>query len=398
MKGKRWMTLLCCGIMTFLAAGCNFGGGTQEEEVDLDTPKYDLERYMTPIWEGNVVYNESVCLLLNEQGDFDLKTLLYDATEIVSVRSGKLDKRYIEGQDYSLENGKLKLNKDSGYLKIAYNDYYIKYEPSGEKLVRASKEGVWLYYTEGSWFHERQIAVTYKHNSTFDPAYIPQSKGDKLSKVHAKLAAKEPVNIVLYGASNDTGCNSSSFVNCAPFAPTYPEMMEAQLRKDYGYDQITIDNSLSVGGMASDYGVAQLDNLVAKNPDLVIICFGINDAYYRSVEEYAVNMKTMVERIKEDCPQSDIILAHGPYTNPEVGRAKEWSHLDTYNVLLDKYGVELYKLEENGVVVADLCKIDGYVLTRKQFADMTANNINHNNDFKARMVAQTLIKTMKIEK
>ena len=114
MKVKKWLALLCCAVTAVLPVGCNSKKGTQEEEVNLDTPKYDLERYMTPIWEGDVVYNESVCLLLNEQGDFDLKTLLYDATEIVSVRSGKLDKRYIEGQDYWLENGKLKLNTPYG--------------------------------------------------------------------------------------------------------------------------------------------------------------------------------------------------------------------------------------------------------------------------------------------
>lgn len=393
-KMKKIPVILLCGLMALSTAACN----TNKEDKNLDTPAYNLERYMTPIWEGNVVYNESVCLLLNEDGEFDPMNLLYDATEIISVRSGRLDKQYIAGTDYTLENGKLQLNKNSGYMKIAYNDYYIKYEPSGEKLPHVSKDGVWLYYTEGSWFHDRQIAVTYKHKSTFDPAYIPQSKGDKLSKVHAKFAAKQPVNIVLYGASNDTGCNSSAFVNVAPYAPIYPEMLQAQLRKTYGYDQITIDNSLSVGGMASDYGVAQLDNLVAKNPDLVIVCFGINDAYYRSVDEYTTNMRTIVERIQTDCPNSDIILAHGPYTNPEVGRAKGFEYMPTLNQMLDRYGEVLYGLEEDGVVVADLCKIDGYILTRKRFADMTANNINHNNDFKARVVAQTIFKTMQIEK
>lgn len=388
------LSVILCVLLLFSVAAC----AQKKEAEDLDTPQYDLDRYMTPIWEGDTVYNESVCLLLNEQGEFDPVSLLYDATEIVSVRSGRLDKKYIEGKDYSLVNGKLQLNKDSGFMKIAYNDYYIKYEPSGEKLPHVSENGVWLYYSEGSYFHDRQIAVTYKHKSSFDEEFIPESKGDRLSKLHVKLAAKQPVNIVLYGASNETGCNSSSFIEAAPFAPIYPEMMQAQLRKIYGYDEITVDNSLSVGGMASDYGVANLDKVAAKDPDLVIVNFGINDAYYRPVGEYARNMKTIVEYIKTNCPQADIILGHGPYTNPEVGRAVGFEYMDSLNEMLDQYGAELYKLEEDGVVVADLCKIDGYLLQRKRFADMTGNNINHNNDFKARVVAQTFVKTIEIEK
>ena len=114
--------------------------------------------------------------------------------------------------------------------------------------------------------------------------------------------------------------------------------------------------------------------------------------------EYAQNMKTIVEYIKTNCPQADIILGHGPYTNPEVGRAAGFEYMDSLNEMLDQYGAELYKLEEDGVVIADLCKIDGYLLQRKRFADMTGNNINHNNDFKARVVAQTFVKTIEIEK
>lgn len=389
---KRVLAILISFICLFSMIACE--KEKNEEETNMDTPKYDLERYMTPIWEGNVVYNESVALLLNEAGDFDPITLTYDATEIVSVRSARLDKLYVQGKDYFLENGKLKLNKDSGYLKIGYNDYYIRYEPQGEKLPHISKENTWLYYSEGSYFHDRQLAVTYKHESAFPTEYIPKSKGENLTNLHVKLSQKEPVRIVLYGASNDTGCNSSSYINVAPFAPIFPEMLVAQLRKIYGYEEITIDYSLSKGGMSSDYGVEQLDNLMQKEADLIIVDYGINDAYYNSTEKYAENMKKIVDRIQQEKPATDIILAHGPYTNPEVGRAKGFEYMETLNQMLDHFGEELYKLEKGNVVVADFCKLDGYILTRKRFVDYTANNINHNNDFKARLVAQTLIKTI----
>ena len=65
--------------------------------------KYDLDSYMSPIWSGNVVHNETVMFV----GIDDKASLLYDADRIFSVRSYDLSVEYVEGVDYDYVDGKL---------------------------------------------------------------------------------------------------------------------------------------------------------------------------------------------------------------------------------------------------------------------------------------------------
>ena len=50
--------------------------------------------------------------------------------------------------------------------------------------------------------------------------------------------------------------------------------------------------------------------------------------------------------------------------------------------------------EKEGVAVANVTHVHSSLLERKQYADMTGNNINHANDYLARVYAQTLLRTL----
>ncbi len=54
----------------------------------------------------------------------------------------------------------------------------------------------------------------------------------------------------------------------------------------------------------------------------------------------------------------------------------------------------LLSLEKKGVAVADMTSLHAYMLERKRFRDMSGNNINHPNDFFARIHAQLMIATL----
>ena len=60
-----------------------------------------------------------------------------------------------------------------------------------------------------------------------------------------------------------------------------------------------------------------------------------------------------------------------------------------------KFAEKLLELETEGVVVANMTRLHQDLLKRKNYADMTGNNINHPNDYLARVYAQVLLKTMK---
>ena len=86
----------------------------------------------------------------------------------------------------------------------------------------------------------------------------------------------------------------------------------------------------------------------------------------------------------------DYILLSTTLPNPEIvlGNA-------SYQA---EYADVLYDLEcagqagvSGGVVVGDMTAVHQYLLQSKRFIDMTANNVNHPNDFMMRIYAQTLL-------
>ena len=60
-----------------------------------------------PIWEGNVVEDESVLPIRDQNGAVAPMRLVYPADEIISVRSATHEALYTPGADYVLNNGDL---------------------------------------------------------------------------------------------------------------------------------------------------------------------------------------------------------------------------------------------------------------------------------------------------
>mgnify|MGYP000203112808 FL=1 len=59
-----------------------------------------------------------------------------------------------------------------------------------------------------------------------------------------------------------------------------------------------------------------------------------------------------------------------------------------------EFEAAMLKLESQGVAVAPITTMFRYLMSRKEYADMTGNNVNHPNDFVARLYAQTLYATV----
>ena len=65
---------------------------------------FDKAQMVQPFWYGNVMYNESLCLIEREDGS---KTgdLLLTPKRIVSVRNNALKREYVEGADWEWDEG-----------------------------------------------------------------------------------------------------------------------------------------------------------------------------------------------------------------------------------------------------------------------------------------------------
>lgn len=356
-------------------------------EQKIDTSKYNLYTYTRRYWEGDTVYNESVYPMTTQSGENETVQLLYPATQILEVRSSDLKTVYQEGRDYQLANGKLVIPKGSHIKVNDYNKYYLQESIPDHAVKRVG--GGYMYFSEGPTFHNAQIAVTYRHSAAWNGP-TPSKQGTKFPQLLQRISDKGNLNVVFFGDSISCGANASSTVGASPSAPKWTDMFVEALEAQ---GVAVTDYNTSVGGQISSYAVTNVVSKVTRySPDLVVLGFGMNDASIwnnTSVQQYYDNIRATIIQIRQKRPNCEIILLGSIIPNPE---AEEF----VGNGYIPQYTEQLKKLakEYSGVGVADMTAIHTYILTRKNYRDITGNNVNHPNDFISRMYTQVLLDTI----
>ena len=349
---------------------------------------YVQDACLEPVWEGGIVYHESVMPLEEPDGSMKDIRLLYTASEILSVRSSDLQTEYIRGTDYELVNGKLRI-LDGAIRRVPFEQMYppqeIDVPPGG--LLFPGKGVPWIYIEGGSLFHTWQLAVTYQHTDAW-PGTIPPGQGKRLPNILAKLEAGEPLRLLVYGDSLAVGAQSSGWdaINVAPYIPTFFDMFADALRTRYG-SEITVINT-AVGGTGSAWAVENAKALAADHaPDLMIISLGGNDApgKVRPIT-FVWNLLRLFARVRAQNPQCEFILLAPALPNPLS------NHDNGYQM---RYRPWALRLGQKGVAVLDMGQMYTELLARKRFEDISSNNINHPNDFTARIYAQALLETLR---
>jgi len=348
---------------------------------------YVRDAYLRPIWNGGIVYHESVMPLEEPEGSVRDIGLLYDADEILSVRSSDLQTEYTQGVDYELASGKLRI-LDGAIPRVAYDTLYPAQEfeaPPGSLLFPGKGDVPWLWIEGGALFHGWQISVTYKHADAY-PGSIPPRQGGQLPGTLAKLEAGEPLRLLIYGDSIAVGAQSSAFCEAPPYAPAWYDLFAEGLRAQYG-GEITVINT-AVGGTASAWGAQNAKDLAADQcPDLAVIAFGMNDGSGGvKTFEYIRNLLRIMARVRAQNPRCEFILIATSLPNPASSFATGYH---------EGYRPWVLRLAQKGVAVTDMTVIHQDLLARKRFEDFNGNNINHPNDFFARVYAQALIETLR---
>ncbi len=93
-----------------------------------------------------------------------------------------------------------------------------------------------------------------------------------------------------------------------------------------------------IGGTASLWGLFRLDrDVLAHNPDLVFIEFGVNDSDCNFTEmQSAANMDAMIRKINEHNPNTDIILV---FTTDNSKMGKDYENIRGHRTVAEYYGV-----------------------------------------------------------
>lgn len=104
------------------------------------------------------------------------------------------------------------------------------------------------------------------------------------------LAAGESVRLVAFGDSVTRGYGTSR---------PWPTLLEEQLRLSYPAARIAVDNAGVDGDTAAD-GLARLErDVLTRQPDLVLVAFGLNDLKLRRpVEVFQADLARQVARIR----------------------------------------------------------------------------------------------------
>ena len=359
------------------------------EHDNVENEMNMVELNMDPFWQGTTMYNESV-LMVSHAGELPEANLLFAPIEIISVRSARLDQEYLENVDWVLEGGKLKLTPNSRIPYLSTDELYYSNYIEGVTIPMVNGRAV--LYQEGSYFHDRQIVITYTHAANAWEGPVPQLADNTLTSTFSKLRNGEPLTIVLYGDSIADGSNGSNFVSAPPYLPSWGELVAQTLEDHYG-SHITFLNQ-SVGGTASQWGAAQAANRVAAhNPDLVIVAFGMNDGSGTGVGDgvspsvFKNNILSIINTVRATNPNAEFVLVGTTLPNSET-------------IFLDQqpyYFTQLQSIANTmtGVAAANMTAVHSELLEHKTFIDMTGNNVNHPNDFLSRWYAQFIVGMLK---
>lgn len=96
---------------------------------------------------------------------------------------------------------------------------------------------------------------------------------EKLGMDRAGLTQNGPINIVIFGDSVSHGALNGNY----DYEGVYWNLLKKRLNALRDYVPVNMINA-SIGGTSASQSVARLDSQVLKHePDLIIVCFGLND-------------------------------------------------------------------------------------------------------------------------
>lgn len=251
-------------------------------------------------------------------------------------------------------------------------------------LARSGRHpGKALLFAEGRFFHDLQVAASYKSNEHWN-GFVLKRGPELLPRTRARLRNHESLKLVVLGDSISAGSGASGVFGAKPFRPGYPGLV-AQGMEARGASKVSLTN-LSVGGMTSSWGVTRIPAVIVLEPNLVLVAFGMNDEsgpFAITAKRYGQHIRQMVDTTLKALPACEIILVAPMLGNPE------WDSLD--HARLPAFRNELLDLEAPGVAVADVTLLWGELLKRKSYYDLTGNVLNHPNDFGHTFYAQVIL-------
>lgn len=343
--------------------------------------KYSSEAYTKPIWQGDTVEMEMFWPIKKDGEEVKVK-LAYPVDEVISLCNSRLEREFVNGRDYTVEDGCIVIPENSEITVTPWEEIILDKPQEGAQLnIEASIAGKYLFFSESSAISDKQCTVKYKHSGKWQ-GVIPCRPDGKLSKIVEKIKRGDDFTFAFFGDSITVGANSSGtdWINVPPYAPIWPKTVCNELERRYGGKISYINHA--VGGKTSDWGVEEFKTLhEGENADLFVVAFGMNDFTNPKFEE---NIRTIMSYIWEKNPECEIILISTML--PNTYAKGFFNGQDKQEEILEKIAKEY-----SSVVLAPVTSVHKELLKNKFYFDMTGNCVNHPNDFLAAIYAQTVL-------
>lgn len=348
-----------------------------------ESPQWDYHpELLRPFWAGEVVEGESV-LFLREQPNGEARaSVLFPIQEILTVSNSVGNVTYEDGRDYVWELGSREITLPAGSRIVSRTRDELRRPAGSQPYALTHRDGNGEILFGGRLeYAEMQTCITYRHEPGLWTQPVPQFDAQALPRTIDRLTTGQPLSIVTLGDSISAGANASGLFEAAPYQPAYPELVRREL--DERFDGAVEMTNLAVGGTDTAWGLTQVEQVVAAQPHLVILAFGMNDSAGRSAESYRENTQNMIAAIREQLPECEFILVASMLGN------RDWIRLQ--HEAFPQYRDALTELVEPGVAVADLTSIWEGFLELKHDWDQSGNGVNHPNDFGHRVYAQVIL-------
>lgn len=425
---------MCASAILLSATACE-NKPSNENHEESNTPQYEisteyvLENYVAPLWGGNIITNESIMFTDNDETVFldkkfaegtnllefetDIvraKSLLYPAEEILAVYSYDMKTEYIKGKDWELVDGKIALCPNTSIPVMTEAIYYPETDEKGafESTVDGHK---YILFGEGTTMTNWQVVVTYRHSGTWEGPH-PTAQSEKIKNFIKKLENGEEVTILFYGDSITTGANSSGPMGTTPNAPSFAQIITEFIAKKYGYsvskeaDPFNFDLTqtplsgekvihyinTAVGGTTSSWGIENLsERVLAYNPDLFVLAFGMNEGG-SSMDKFTESITNLTSQVQKAFPEVETVLVSTmlPHYRVKGFYRNQYQHGEALEDLVKNSKV----LDTSKIAIANVTEAHEYILKHKEYFDMTGNNVNHPNDFLARVYTNVILETM----
>lgn len=202
---------------------------------------------------------------------------------------------------------------------------------------------------------------------------------DKIKFGRDELIENGPITIVAFGDSVTHG----AYLDESDYESVYWNLLKKKILKVRNYVPVNVINA-GIGGMTASSSISRMDSqVIAHSPDLVIVCFGLNDIN-DPLEKFLSSLRTILKKSKES--GADVIYMSPNMLNTYLadGTPKEYIEYAAFTAefqnsgKMDKYIYSAIDVaRDTGVSVCD-CYSQWKKLSGTQDTTLLLDNrINH---------------------